>query len=194
MVGLYSTRQAEGLYLPLGFRPAAPRTAYSPRGGCTAWSAGGREEADGHRVEALSFGDLPELYGVDRWSSGGPVAPNLRHLEIASGSGPRRPGLVRADKRVPGAQLLGRCDLHRALRGLEPRRGPPPPRLRSRRARRIVRGGHRARSSRNPDARFAPRIRLQGSQDHLRMELGEGSGGRLSGLLEQYRTTPYPAT
>ena len=69
VVRLYSTRQAEGLYLSLGFRPTAPRTVYrreeAPRKG------GARVAADGHRVEALSFGDLPELYGVDRWSYGG---------------------------------------------------------------------------------------------------------------------------
>src|SRR3712207_9447343 len=28
------------------------------------------EQVDGHRVETLTFGDLPELYGVDRWSYG----------------------------------------------------------------------------------------------------------------------------
>src|ERR671916_2519937 len=69
VVRLYSTRQAEGLYRSLGFRPTAPRTVYRleaetpPR---RAW-----KEAEGHRVDTLSFGDLPELYGVDRWSYGG---------------------------------------------------------------------------------------------------------------------------
>jgi hypothetical protein len=63
VVRLYSTRQAKGLYLSLGFRPTAPRTVYrleeAPR------RARAREEADGHRVKTLSIRDLPELYGVD---------------------------------------------------------------------------------------------------------------------------------
>jgi GNAT superfamily N-acetyltransferase len=67
-VRLYSTEKAEGLYHSLGFRKVAPRTVYRleeesrhirvPR------------QVDDHRVETLTFGDLPELYGVDLWSYG----------------------------------------------------------------------------------------------------------------------------
>jgi ribosomal protein S18 acetylase RimI-like enzyme len=67
MVRLYSTRRAEGLYRSLGFRPGAPRTVYRLD---EATRGGGGEAADGHRVGTLSFGDLPELYGLDRWSYG----------------------------------------------------------------------------------------------------------------------------
>jgi hypothetical protein len=193
MVGLYSTRQAEGLYLPLGFRPATPRTAYSPRGGCTAWSAGG-----GRRP--TDTGSRHSRWGTCRSST----------AWIAGPPGDRSP-LISATLRLhPGQGLVAR-DSSELIKGYLVRSSwgdatctgpfvassPGVARLLlacALGARRIVRGGHRARSSRNPDARFAPGIRLQGSQDHLRMELGEGSGGRLSGLLEQYGTTPYPAT
>jgi hypothetical protein len=57
----------------LGFRPTELRTVYrleeAPR------RARAREEADEHRIETLSFGDLPELYGVDHWSYGGTGRP-----------------------------------------------------------------------------------------------------------------------
>ena len=67
VIRLYSTRQAEGLYRSLGFRPCAPRTVYRLD---EATRTGGGEEVDGHRVGTLSFGDLPELYGLDHWSYG----------------------------------------------------------------------------------------------------------------------------
>ena len=67
-VRLYSTRRAEKLYRSMGFRPAAPRTVYrldeAPQ------NLRAREEADGHRVETMLFGDLPEIYGVDHWTYG----------------------------------------------------------------------------------------------------------------------------
>src|SRR5215208_3505082 len=65
VVRLYSTRRAEGLYRSMGFKAGAPRTIY--RLDETAFT-GARDEGDGHRVGTLSFGDLPELYGVDHWS------------------------------------------------------------------------------------------------------------------------------
>jgi hypothetical protein len=65
VVRLYSTRQAEGLYLSLGFRPTAPRTVYRRLEENAPRRVRERQEADGHRVDTLSFGDLPELYGVD---------------------------------------------------------------------------------------------------------------------------------
>jgi GNAT superfamily N-acetyltransferase len=66
-VRLYSTRKAEGLYRSLGFGEVAPRTAYrleEPR------KLRVRAQLDGHTVDTLTFGDLPELYGVDYWSYG----------------------------------------------------------------------------------------------------------------------------
>jgi GNAT superfamily N-acetyltransferase len=68
IVRLYSTEQAEGLYRSLGFREVAPRTVYWLEEGSRQVSL--PEQVDGHRVETLTFGDLPELYGVDYWSYG----------------------------------------------------------------------------------------------------------------------------
>jgi ribosomal protein S18 acetylase RimI-like enzyme len=67
-VRLYSTRRAEGLYWSLGFEEVAPRTVYRLERGPRKLRV--RDRVDGHRVEALAFGDLPELYGVDHWSFG----------------------------------------------------------------------------------------------------------------------------
>nr|MBA2714035.1 GNAT family N-acetyltransferase [Rubrobacteraceae bacterium] len=67
-VRLYSTRKAEGLYRSLGFEEAAPRTVYRLEEGPRRLRVPG--QVDGHRVETLTFGDLPELYGVDHWSYG----------------------------------------------------------------------------------------------------------------------------
>jgi GNAT superfamily N-acetyltransferase len=66
VIRLHSTRQAEGLYLSLGFRPGAARTVYRLEEAPRSLQA----RADGHRVETLLLGDLPELCGVDRWSHG----------------------------------------------------------------------------------------------------------------------------
>jgi GNAT superfamily N-acetyltransferase len=67
-VRLYSTRKAEGLYRSLGFGETAPRTVYRLEEGHLRPSVPAR--VNGHRVETLTFGDLPELYGVDQWSYG----------------------------------------------------------------------------------------------------------------------------
>ena len=66
VIRLHSTRQAEGLYLSLGFRPGAARTVYRLEEAPRSLQA----RADGHRVETLLLGDLPELCGVDHWSYG----------------------------------------------------------------------------------------------------------------------------
>jgi ribosomal protein S18 acetylase RimI-like enzyme len=68
MVRLYSTLRAEGLYRSLGFEEITPRTVYRLEEG--SWRLRVPELVDGHRVETLTFGDLPELYGVDHWSYG----------------------------------------------------------------------------------------------------------------------------
>ena len=67
-VRLYSTRRAEGLYRSLGFEEVTPRTVYRLEDGPRRLRVPDR--VDGHRVETLTFGDLPELYGVDHWSYG----------------------------------------------------------------------------------------------------------------------------
>src|SRR5215213_798385 len=67
-IRLYSTLRAEGLYRSLGFEEVTPRTVYRLEEG--SWRLRVPDQVDGHRVETLTFGDLPELYGVDRWSYG----------------------------------------------------------------------------------------------------------------------------
>src|ERR671920_1696363 len=68
MVRLYSTLRAGGLYRSLGFEEVTPRTVYRLEEGPRRLRVS--ERVDGHSVGALTFGDLPELYGVDHWSYG----------------------------------------------------------------------------------------------------------------------------
>ena len=67
VVRLDSTAEAEGLYRSLGFEPVSRRTVYRLEGGTPRRV---RIRDDGWRVSPLVVGDLPELYGVDRWSFG----------------------------------------------------------------------------------------------------------------------------
>jgi ribosomal protein S18 acetylase RimI-like enzyme len=82
VVRLDATRQAEGLYSSLGFQSASRRFTYRLEGAPlrawsqeawgkrSTWSRSGRSCDSGLRVSPLVFEDLPELYGVDRWSFG----------------------------------------------------------------------------------------------------------------------------
>src|ERR671921_1480304 len=63
-IRLYSTWRAESLYRSLGFEEVTPRTVYRLEEGPSRFRVPDR--VYGHRVETLTFGDLPELYGVDR--------------------------------------------------------------------------------------------------------------------------------
>src|SRR5215217_6149598 len=67
VVRLDSTAEAEPLYRSLGFAPVSPRTVYRLEG---AYRRMRGLEDDGWLVSPLVSGDLPELYGVDRWSFG----------------------------------------------------------------------------------------------------------------------------
>jgi GNAT superfamily N-acetyltransferase len=189
VVRLYSTRQAQDLYRSLGFRPAAPRIVYrleeAPR------KAGAREAADGHRVEALSFGDLPELYGVDRWSYGGDRSALIfATLRLHPGG-----GLVARDSsgRIQGYLIRGasgimtrigpfmastpgvaRLLLARALDGSPAEVAVPGP-------------------AESPAHDLLREFGFGGRTDRLRMELGEECGVCPAGL-EHYGTTPYLAT
>jgi hypothetical protein len=172
----------------LGFRPVAPRTVYrleeAPRGT--------REEADGHRVETLSFGDLPELYGLDRWSHGGDRSALLfATLRMHPGG-----GLVARDSsgRIKGYLIRGDADqitcigpfvasnlgVVRLLLTWALGEGAP--------VEVIVPG-----LAESPAHELLRECSFRGRKDRLRMELGEESGARLSGL-EHYGTTPYLAT
>jgi GNAT superfamily N-acetyltransferase len=192
VVRLYSTRQAEGLYLALGFRPTAPRTVYRLEETwrrVRVW-----EEADGHRVETLSFGDLPELYGVDRWSYGGDrSALILATLRLHPGG-----GLVARDSsgRIKGYLVRSDC-------GGATRVGPFVASTSSV-ARLLLACAVRA-SSGSPVEVTVPgpvggpahdllrEFGFRGREDRLRMELGYATGERRSSL-EHYGTTPYLAT
>lgn len=65
-IRLYATRWAEGLYGSLGFGASESRIVYRLEG-APRWVRGGGGEG-GYRIEPLVLGDLPELYGLDRWT------------------------------------------------------------------------------------------------------------------------------
>jgi ribosomal protein S18 acetylase RimI-like enzyme len=189
VIRLYSTRQAEGLYRSLGFRPCAPRTVYRLD---EATRAGGGEEVDGHRVGTLSFGDLPELYGLDHWSYGAD-----------------RSALIFATLRLhPGGGLIARDSsgrikgyLLRSYSGRVDRIGPfvasTPDVARLLLAAALRAGGGSPVEVTVPGVVESPAHELfrefgfRGRSDRLQMELGE-EGGVLR--MEQYGTTPYLAT
>jgi ribosomal protein S18 acetylase RimI-like enzyme len=191
MVRLYSTRRAEGLYRSLGFRPGAPRTVYRLD---EATRGGGGEAADGHRVGTLSFGDLPELYGLDRWSYG-----------------VDRSALIFATLRLhPGGGLIARDAsgslkgyLVRSSSGRVNRIGPfvasTPDVARLLLARALRAGGGSSVEVTVPGVAESPAHELlrefgfKGRRDRLQMELGK-EDGVFQGRMEHYGTTPYLAT
>jgi GNAT superfamily N-acetyltransferase len=192
VVRLYSTRQAEGLYLSLGFRPTAPRTVYRLEEAPRRVRAG--EAADGHRVETLSFGDLPELYGVDRWSYGADRSALIfatlrlhpgRGLVARDSSGRIKGYLVRSSSErgvrigpfVASTPGVARLLLARALGASDGSSVEV-----------IVPG-----PAKSPAHGLLREFGFEGRKDRLRMELGEACGVHLKGL-EHYGTTPYLAT
>jgi ribosomal protein S18 acetylase RimI-like enzyme len=188
VIRLYSTRQAEGLYRSLGFRPCAPRTVYRLD---EATRAGG-EDVDGHRVGTLSFGDLPELYGLDHWSYGADRSALIfATLRLHPGE-----GLIARDSsgRIKGYLL-------RSYSGRVDRIGPfvaSTPDV----ARLLLTAALRAGSGspvevtvpgvvESPAHELFREFGFRGRSDRLQMELGE-EGGVLG--MEHYGTTPYLAT
>jgi ribosomal protein S18 acetylase RimI-like enzyme len=190
-VRLYATRQAEGLYRSLGFRGLESRTVYrleeSPGG------SRGPEEMDGNSVETLAFVDLPELYGVDRWSYGADrsalIFATLRLHPgeglVARDSSGRIKGYlirsagfdaVRLAPFVAASPDVARLLLARVLRET----GPAPVRV-------VVPG-----PDTGPAHALLREFGFEGREDHLRMELG-GPFDRPDGLVH-YGTTPYMAT
>jgi ribosomal protein S18 acetylase RimI-like enzyme len=176
-VRLYSTQQAEGLYRSLGFREVAPRTVYWLEEETGQASVPGR--ANGHRVKTLTFRDLPELYGVDYWSCGAErSALILATLKLHPGQ-----GLVARDAtgRIKGYLIrssMGRAVLLAgALReagGATVRITAPGP------------VDHHAHA-------LLREFGFQGTQDRMRMELGETEASPQDGLIH-YGTTAYLAT
>lgn len=195
-VRLYSTRQAENLYHSMGFRPAAPRTVYrldeAPR------NIRIRGETDGHRVEPMLFGDLPEIYGVDHWTYGADRSALLfATLRLHPGR-----GLVARDfsGRVRGYLIHGEAS---GETGPEMRIGPfvasDPGVARLLLESALAGAGEVAVEMTVPGPAHEPAHALlrefgfTGRDDRLRMDLGENLGSRRAGLTH-YGTTPYLAT
>jgi ribosomal protein S18 acetylase RimI-like enzyme len=191
-VRLYTTEQARGLYRSLGFREVAPRTVYwreerSRRVGVQA-------QADGHGVETLTFGDLPELYGVDHWSYGAErSALILATLKLHPGQ-----GLVARDATGRMKGYLIRSSIGRAVR-IGPFLASTPDVARLLLASALEEAGgapvritapapvdHRAHS-------LLQEFGFRGTQDRMRMDLGETKAPRKDGLVH-YGTTAYLAT
>jgi GNAT superfamily N-acetyltransferase len=192
MARLYSTLRAEGLYRSLGFEEVTPRTVYRLEDGSRRPRSPVR--VDGHKVETLTFGDLPELYGVDHWSYGAD-----------------RSALIFATLRLhPGRGLIARDStgrikgyLIRSARGRATRVGPflaSTPEVAC-----LLLDRALTATGDSPVQVTVPgpaecqahailqEFGFQGTRDRMRMELGEGRATRRAGLV-QYGTTPYLAT
>jgi ribosomal protein S18 acetylase RimI-like enzyme len=190
-IRLYSTRQAEGLYRSLGFGEITPRTVYRLEEPDRLRVP---EQVDGHRVETLAFGDLPELYGVDRWSYGADRSPlifaTLRlhpglGLVARDSSGQMSGYLIRSSAgpttRV-GPLLAASPDVARLLlaRALDATGGAP--------VQVTVTGPAGC-----PAHALLEEFGFVGRTDRLRMEFGETTAACRAGLVH-YGTTPYLAT
>ncbi len=200
VVRLDSTRAAEGLYRSMGFEPVLGRTEYRLEGGVLAarlrgdrhFFVAGVGEDKALRVTPLSFGDLPELYGVDLWSYGAD-----------------RSALIMATlRRYPGWGLVARDAsgrikgyLVRSASGATVRVGPfmtsSPDVARALLIRALQTDGGRSVEISLPAPKGSPAHELLcefgfvGRRDRLRMELGEASTPE---GLQTYGTTPYLAT
>jgi ribosomal protein S18 acetylase RimI-like enzyme len=191
-IRLYSTRQAEGLYRSLGFEEVAPRTVY--RLEAEDRKVRVPELVEGHRVETLTFADLPELYGVDHWSYGADRSALLfAILRLHPGR-----GIVSRDAtgRIKGYLITS--SLGRATRiGPFLASTPGVASLLLSHALSATGGSPVQVTVPNPTGCQAHSLLrefgFEGTQDRLRMELGESKAARRSGLVH-YGTTPYLAT
>jgi ribosomal protein S18 acetylase RimI-like enzyme len=192
MVRLYSTLRAEGLYRSLGFEEVTPRTVYRLEEG--PWRLRVPEQVDGHRVETLTFGDLPELYGVDHWSYGADRSALLfATLRLHPGR-----GLIARDStgRIKGYLI-------RSAGGRANRFGPflasTPEVARSLLACALSSTGDSLIQVTVPGPAECQAHSLlrefgfEGTEDRMRMELGERTVAGRTGLVH-YGTTPYLAT
>jgi ribosomal protein S18 acetylase RimI-like enzyme len=191
-IRLYSTLQAEGLYRSLGFEEVTPRTVYRLEEGSRRLRV--PEPVDGHSVGNLTFGDLPELYGVDHWSYGADRSALLfATLRLHPGR-----GLVARDSsgRIKGYLI-------RSARGRATRIGPflaSTPHVASfllARALMATRGTPVQIIVPGPAGCQAhPLLQefgFEGKEDRMLMELGEKTATCRTGLAH-YGTTPYLAT
>ncbi|MGB3635369.1 MAG: GNAT family N-acetyltransferase [Rubrobacteraceae bacterium] len=189
VVRLYSTLQAEKIYRSAGFEPTIPRTVYR------------LDEIvektpvynGGYIVETLTTGDLPEVYGLDLWSSRAErSALILATLRLHSGrglvardsSGRIKGYLIRSS--TPRAVSIGpflaeNLDVARLLlnRALESCATPVEVTVTT------------------PDDTAAHHLFEEygfvGRKDRMQMELGTSPVNQGAGL-EHYGTTPYLAT
>jgi ribosomal protein S18 acetylase RimI-like enzyme len=196
VIRLDSTRQAERLYGSLGFEQVYRRTVYRLDGGILAARLRGNRSLDvrlrGLRVAPLLFGDLPELYGVDRWSFGGDrSALILATLKLHPGW-----GLIARDASGPIKGYLVRSASGAVVR-IGPFMASSPEIACALLSRALKTDGGRSVEVSLPVSDESPahgvlrEFGFVGYRDRLRMELGETS--RTKGL-EVYGTTPYLAT
>ena len=191
-VRLFSTQKAESLYRSLGFREVAPRTVYRMEEGPRKLHV--PAQLDGHRISTLTFGDLPELYGVDHWSYGADrSALILATLKLHPGQ-----GLVARDAtgRIKGYLI-------RSSMGRTTRIGPflastsDVARLLLKGALRATGGATVQVTATGPTDHHAHSLLqefgFQGTQDRMRMELGDTGFACQPGLVH-YGTTAYLAT
>jgi GNAT superfamily N-acetyltransferase len=191
-VRLYSTRKAEGLYRSLGFEEVAPRTVYRLGEGHRRLRV--PNQVNGHSVETLTFGDLPELYGVDQWSYGADRSALLfATLRLHPGR-----GLVARDSsgRIKG--YLIRSALGRTTRiGPFLASSPEVARFLLTHALSATGGAPVQVTLPGPAEPHAHSLLqefgLEGTQDRIGMELGRTRADCLAGLVH-YGTTPYLAT
>jgi GNAT superfamily N-acetyltransferase len=189
VVRLYSTRKAEGLYRSLGFGEVAPRTVYRLE---ESRKLRVPAQLDRHTMEMLTFGDLPELYGVDYWSYGADrSALILATLKLHPGQ-----GLVARDATGRMKGYLIRSSMGRATRiGPFLASTPDVARLLLTGALSSTGGAPAQVTAPGPVDRHAHSLLqefgFRATQDRMRMELGVAACR--DGLVH-YGTTAYLAT
>jgi hypothetical protein len=196
VVRLDSTHGAKSLYETLGFESVSRRSVYRLEGGILAARLRGNRSLDarthGLRVTPLLFGDLPELYGTDRWSFGGDRSALIRAtLNLHPGW-----GLIARDASGWINGYLVRSAYESTVR-IGPFMASSPDVARVLLAHALQTDGGRSVEVSVPGPAESPahgvlrEFGFVGWWDRLRMELGEAPP---TDGLEVYGTTPYLAT
>lgn len=198
-VRLDSTHEAKRLYESLGFESVSRRSVYRLEGGVLAARLRGSCSLDeraartrGLRVTPLLFGDLPELYGTDRWSFGGDRSALIRAtLNLHPGW-----GLIARDASGRISGYLVRSAYESTVQ-IGPFMASSPDVARVLLTHALQTDGGRSVEVSVPGLAEGPahgvlrEFGFVGWWDRLRMELGDAP--RLYGL-DVYGTTPYLAT